>query len=101
MSCFVVLVTNVILCCVGNQCHTLLKPKNIIILCESIPSVVSEKMAELQFSADICEHAGIVAEKFITLFLMYSVCDIVFNSSIYLGDEGVSQLAVHIKLMRA
>ena len=51
-------------CFVGNQCHTLLKEKNIIVLCESIPSVVSKEMAEFQFSADICEHAVIVAEKF-------------------------------------
>ena len=60
------------------------------------PSLVSEKMAKLQFSPDICEHAGIVAEKFKTLFLKYFVCDIVFNSSIYLSDEEISQLAVNI-----
>ena len=82
-------------CFVGNQCHTLLKEKNIIVLCESIPSVVSKKKAEFQFSADICEHAVIVAEKFKT-FIKYSLCDVIFNSSIYLGDAEISQLAVNI-----
>ena len=83
-------------CFVGNQCHTLLKEKNIIVLCESIPSVVSKKMAEFQFSADICEHTVIVAGKFKTLFIKYSLCDLNFNSSIYFGDEEISQLAVNI-----
>ena len=37
----------------------------------------------------------IVAEEFKT-FIKYSLCDVIFNSSIYLSDEETSQLAVNI-----
>ena len=56
-------------------------------------------MAQFQFSADICEHAVINAEKFKSLFIKYSLRDVIFNSSIYLGDEEISQLAVNINVI--
>ena len=79
-------------CFVGNDCHKLLREKNINILCESLPLAVKEKTPNI----DVYDFSMEKCERFKILFLKFSKCHNVYNSSRYLEQEEIDKLEADI-----
>ena len=96
-------------CLVGNACHTILKQKNIEILCNAIPSIVEAETDDALLhanSVDTCSkfrHLLLLysachqmLNSSLYLLLLYSACHQIFHSSLLLGDSGIKVLAQNI-----
>ena len=77
---------------VGNDCHKLLKPHNIAILCDSLVSVLNQNITNEELSISTIERL----EQFKLMFSKYADCHNVFNSARYLSPAEVVELEVNI-----
>lgn len=79
---------------VGNHAHKMLQHKNLIKLCNSLPIIV----CQLGFvGTEIHEEAIKACSDFKKLFMKYSLCHNLMNSSNKFDDEKLSQLDGAIK----
>ena len=78
---------------IGNQCHKLLKPQNVNVLCAAIPQIVLEKIGDglvYQLAVEKCRNYS-------ALIKNYGVCHIIFNSACLLTPTDIKRLEEDIK----
>ena len=78
---------------IGNQCHKLLKPQNVDVVCAAIPQIVLEKIGDgfvYQLAVEKCRNYS-------TLFKKYGICHNIFNSACLLTPTDIKRLEEDIK----